>query len=205
MKKMLVSLLIGLSLVGCAKTERVIVQGEKGTDGKDGVSCTASDEFVDGVKVGARITCGETFSIVLNGTDGKDAVSISGTVVSVGSTCTMGGYRLTVGTESYTVCNGLTGETGQPGSVGPAGPQGQPGTVGSNVVPVKLCGKEYGLQIGNKLYAVYHQEVYAGGSGNSGNANSKYSNTYLAELTNGSYVSTDGSNCSFTVVNGSVQ
>lgn len=205
MKKVLMSLVVGLVLVGCAKTERVVVQGTDGKDGKDGISCVASDEIVDGLKIGARVTCGDTFALVLNGKDGEagqDAVSISGSVASA-TQCSTGGYVLTIGSTAYTVCNGAAGFTGEQGPVGPQGDQGPVGT--SGVTSVLLCNNEYAFKVGNQLYAVFHQEMCEGGKKGdeapctSTNPNSKYSNTYLALLNPGPYVTTDGTNCSFTV------
>lgn len=205
MKKLFVSLFLGLFVVGCAKTERVVVQGKDGVDGKDGVSCVASDEIVDGKKIGARVTCGNTFALILNGTDGvdgKDAISISGSVATT-SECATGGYVLTVGTNKYTVCNGLVGATGPQGSkgdTGATGPKGDKGEAGAGVTPILLCNKEYGLKVGNQVYAVFHQEMCATGPCGA-NPDAKYSNTYLALLAPRSYVTTDGTNCSFTVNN----
>lgn len=218
MTKYIGALTLSLILSACGQNHQTdIIKGIDGKDGKDGVSCIATDEVVDGVKIGARITCGNTFALVLNGTngadgkdgvdgqdgkdgvdgadgqdgtngtngkDGKDAVSISGRVAST-SECINGGYVLTLDIISYTVCNGATGPQGPTGSAG--------------VTPVLLCNKEYGLKVGNQLYAVYHQEIYAGNSGNNGNTNSKYSNTYLALLNPGPYQTTDGTQCNFTV------
>lgn len=217
MTKYIGALTLSLILSACGQNHQTdIIKGIDGKDGKDGVSCIATDEVVDGVKIGARITCGNTFALVLNGTngtdgkdgvdgvdgqDGKDGVdgadgqdgtngtnglSVTGTVLAVGSSaCPNGGVSLSLGTQVYNVCNGTQSPTS------------------STVSTVLLCNKEYALSINGSVYAVMHVEMCAGNGGSysqcTNPANSKYSNTYLALLSPGQYQTTDGTKCNFTV------
>lgn len=78
------------------------------------------------------------------------------------------------------VCNGSDGSTGA---------QGLPGAPGSTITPIPFCPSlpgnypEYGLLIDGSLFAVYYDSNGA----------------HLAKLVEGSYITTDGRSCSFSV------
>lgn len=89
----------------------------------------------------------------------------------------------------------LVGPAGSSGSVGPVGPQGPQGVSGGvgNMTPVQLCPgdtasfKEFGFIVGTDLYAVYFDK--------------NQPIAFLAKLSPGSYVTTNGSNCHFSYAN----
>lgn len=142
---------------------------------------------------------------ICNGQNGADGSSSSVTVENVISSiaCPNGGVRISSTTSpAVEVCNGkdgLNGEQGiqgEQGIPGMTGPQGVPGTAGSVVTPVKLCKTdntshpEYGLLIGEDLYAVYF-----GRTPSSPNVHQ----SFLTKLTPGTYQSTGGNGCTFTI------
>lgn len=100
------------------------------------------------------------------------------------TTCPNGGFKFTIGDTVVDVCNGEDG---------PQGPKGEDGEKGMNadILPVTLCPgdsapfPEFGLKVGTKLYAVYYDASNSLG--------------FLAEIKPGNYVTTNGSNCKFTV------
>lgn len=181
------------------------INGSNGTDGQNGTNGTNGT----------------------NGQDGTSA-TVTLASVDPGSECPTGGVRISSNTSpnSQVVCNGIAGlngingmngedgEDGQdgaqgiqgvPGIQGPMGPQGPQGIAGVNgtngsngtsVVPVKFCNTdnstypEYGLMIGTELFAVYW--------GTTPDSPHK-EQAFLAKLVPGSYHSTGGNGCNFTI------
>jgi len=141
----------------------------------------------DDVVTSISVVCGG-----LAGQDGRAGESSRLTVVLANaSQCPAGGYVYTSQngneTQSMPVCNGTQGLQGL---------QGVAGAPGSSVTPVKFCVSdntrfpEYGLLIGNELFAVYW-----GPQPYSPNA----STAFLAKVVPGSYRSTGGNGCYFKV------
>ena len=147
----------------------------------------------------------------LNGTNGTDGVNASITLESVTSseTCPNGGVKISSSSSSpVEICNGINGLNGEQGiqgvqgipgiagADGQDGQDGQDGAPGTNVIPVKFCANdnstfpEYGLMIGNELFAVYWGTTPA--SPNKPQA-------FLTKLVAGNYQSTGGNNCLFSV------
>lgn len=150
----------------------------------------------------------------INGTDGTNA-SISLESIANSAKCPAGGIKINSSTSAAVeVCNGingLNGEQGIPGVQGIPGLAGSNGTNGSNgadgkdgvngtngtsILPVRFCEKddskfpEYGLLIGEDLFAVYWGTTPA--SPNTAQA-------FLTKLVPGDYMSTGGNNCLFSV------
>ena len=175
-KVFLIALLTFVGAISCGKTDsqEFVFRGLNGQNGTNGTD-------------GANGVDGENGS---DGEDGLDGQSVTITVASSGQ-CPTGGIVVSLGTASHTICNGAQGapgedgEDGEDGSTGPAGPAGT-----SFVQAVPLCSgsSEFGLIIGNTLYAVYHQELSSGKS-----------NTFLSAIAAGNYVTTDGTGCTFSV------
>lgn len=184
-------LLLAVLFIGCAEQkDSVFVEGEDGISmGIDilsnAPSCTSNGitvrTFVDTNRNG-ELDASELVkkvSVVCNGVDG-DSVSLS---VATSEQCAAGGVVV----DNTPICNGIDG------SMGPQGPAGL-NTV-SGVVPVQLCPgdtasfKEQGLIIAGELFAVYH--------------NNDAGHTFLAKLSPGNYITTNGSNCRFTYANNS--
>lgn len=179
------------------------MDGLDGTDGMDGAdgksigidistSMTCSNggvllrSFID-TNMNANLDSGEVVlksTSVCNGVDGEDGTSVS-VVAAPSSDCPNGGYLIN---GSLPICNGKDGTTGPQGPQGPAGLNGVGG-----VIPTQLCPndsaalKEQGLVIDGELYAVYH------------NVNTGH--TFLAKMSVGTWVTTNGSNCVFTYAN----
>ncbi len=226
MKKVLLMSLVCAFLTCCApQTESVTVTGKKGDRGDVGpAGMSAYDLAVkngfDGTEyywlqslVGAT---GQAGADGQNGAAGMSAYEVYKTI--------SGNENKTL-EEFISSLTGPAGATGPTGLQGQTGPQGQSCVVSksgsvatiacgvgnsvtvsdgvngqdasSSVRVVKFCPNslEYGLVINNELYAVFHKDLYQGNGSGSHNG----SNTYLAKLTLGSsYVTTDGTNCTFT-------
>ncbi len=152
-----------------------------------------------------------------NGINGANGASASITLESVASsfTCPNGGVKISsTNSSSVEVCNGINGINGEQGipgmqgipgiagAVGAAGADGQDGQDGQDgnsgtiVTPVKFCASdkstfpEYGLMIGNDLFAVYWGSTPA---------SPKVSQAFLTKLVPGNYMSTGGNNCLFSI------
>ena len=138
----------------------------------------------------------------INGTNGVNGVNSSVSLESLpsGAVCPSGGVLISSNTGSTKVicngvnglngANGIQGTQGIPGIQGPMGPQGPAGINGSTVVPVKFCSHstssfpEYGIKVGNDVFAVY----WTG------------SQAFLSKLIHGSYSTTTGKqDCNFTI------
>jgi hypothetical protein len=138
----------------------------------------------------------------VNGLDGENASMMLESLTS-SATCPNGGIKLTSGSQApVEICNGvngLNGEQGLPGVQGIPGMDGSDGEDGADgtiVTPVKFCANdnstfpEYGLMIGNELYAVFWSTTPA--SPNTPQA-------FLTKLVPGNYMSTGGNNCLFSI------
>lgn len=136
---------------------------------------------------------------------GNNGVSPSLTLESISSSsnCPAGGVKISSGTsEAQEICNGqngLNGEQGIPGVQGVpgiAGVNGADGAPGTSVVPVKFCPTdnssfpEYGLMVGNELFAVYWGPTPGSPS---------QPQAFLTKLIAGNYQSTGGNNCLFQI------
>ena len=164
---------------------------------------------------GISIQLGITSTDICNGADGSDGLSAYEIYLQTnpGKTeqeflASLIGPTGAVGQNGADGQNGSNGQNGlsayeiavQNGFVGSASDwldslKGVDGidAVSSGVTPVKLCSAdnsafpEYGLKIGNDIYAVYY-----------GNINNSL-RSFLAKLTPGTYVTTNGANCQFTI------
>jgi hypothetical protein len=183
MLKYIMVILIGASLlVGCSYKHPKYIQGPKGDTGNIGAP----------------------------GNNGSNSIiEILDTQAGGGLSCAMGGLTLIVGVDlnsdnalqaeeaqsSKDVCNGITGLTGAAGSNGlDAAP-----TPYTPVGIVDPCGDTVGIY--DEVFLRLSNGILIASF--SDNANGK--NTRWSILVPGSYVTTDGSNCSFTVdANGNV-
>jgi hypothetical protein len=219
MKKLL---FVTLLITACGP-DREVVQIYQGTPGKDGLTTYITTQTVlpggsCGVAGGLRIVpytdanrngsldLGEetllASNTVCNGSQGAPGlVGAQGPQGLIGPQGAQGiqGIQGIAGVAGPKGDQGLQGVQGIQGLVGAQGPKGEPGIQGipgasgqSGITPVKLCPSdtsafpEYGFVIGSNLYAVYYG-VIGGGL-----------NSFMALLTPGSYVTTNGSGCSFT-------
>lgn len=190
-------------------------KGDKGDPGAQGygagILATAATTCPEGSNGGTQFTtfidvnndgqldASETITSVsvvcggLTGAAGQDGKSSRITVALASEAqCPAGGYAFTLQngdeTPSVTaVCNGTQGLQGLQGIAG------QDGAPGSQVTPVKFCASdnstfpEYGLRIGDDLFAVYWYSAQ----------NPHDSTSFLAKLVPGSYKSTGGNGCYF--------
>lgn len=152
-----------------------------------------------------------------DGADGQDGMNATVTLetIQASNSCPTGGIKIYAsGSAPVEVCNGINGLNGEQGL---PGVQGIPGLNGSNgvdgqdgingqdgmdgrdgtqVLPVKFCVDdkstfpEYGLMIGEELFAVYWGTTPA--SPNTAQA-------FLTKLVPGQYRSTGGNNCLFKI------
>jgi hypothetical protein len=147
----------------------------------------------------------------LNGTNGVNGTNASLSLESflASATCPGGGVKISGSASvSVEVCNGVNGLNGQqgiqgvqgiPGMAGATGATGETGAAGTNatqVTPVKFCANdnsafpEYGLLIGEELFAVFWGPTPGTPS---------VSQAFLSKLVAGNYMSTGGNNCLFAV------
>ena len=144
----------------------------------------------------------------INGQDGEDGEDgLNGTNATVtletivsSPRCPAGGIKIYAsGSAPAEVCdgvNGLNGEQGLPGVQGIPGLNGTNGSDGTKVLPVKFCVDdlskfpEYGLMIGDELFAVYWGTTPA---------SPKTPQAFLTKLVPGQYRSTGGNNCLFKI------
>lgn len=133
MKKMLVSLVVGLSLMGCAQTERVVIQGEigpggqRGEDGFSVVSTSFSDLNMCGLgRTGNQVTLALDLDRSQSFSDGDlvqtQYITCDGAVGSSGLGCSV----VKTGRDAIITCgnNSVTISDGATGSIGPMGPSG---------------------------------------------------------------------------------
>lgn len=135
----------------------------------------------------------------MHGVDGANA-SLTAEMVLQSSQCPAGGVRISgTGMPAVEVCNGvngINGEQGIPGAQGVPGLNGRDGADGTRVLPIKFCADdrstfpEYGLQVGDEIFAVYWGTTPASPS---------TPQAFLAKLLPGQYRSTGGNNCVFRV------
>lgn len=171
---------------------------EKGADGYSSlikVSASAScdgfryDVYTDYNKDGL-LDNNEPVTSVTNVCHGVNGKSPSLIVRMATNECPSGGYIFSADDTETVVCHGMDGANGLTGM---QGPQGEPGT---SITPVKFCGSdnstypEYGLMVGSQLFAVYWGETPA-------SPNKKQA--FLTLLVPGTYQSTGGNNCQFTI------
>jgi hypothetical protein len=130
-----------------------------------------------------------------NGTNGADAAMLLENIAS-SETCPQGGVKISSGSDSTEVCNGINGLNGEQGLQGVQGIPGLNGADGSVITPVKFCPKdestfpEYGLMIDDELFAVYWGTTPG---------SPKTAQAFLTKLVAGNYMSTGGNNCLFSV------
>ncbi len=208
MKNLLV-LLAGVCLLSACSPQVEQAQIIKGQDGKDGYSTlmqSAADPTLCDGAGGLTLTSyldknrNETFDAgdvatplgsICNGAVGPQGLAgITGPQGPQGQQGVMGAPGV----------QGATGPQGQQGAIGATGPQGQPGIQGlqgaagsGSIYAVQLCPgdtatfPEQGFVVGNQLYAVYYGVVNGA------------LNSFLARLSPGNYVTTNGASCTFTV------
>lgn len=171
---------------GNSGSEQDFLDSLKGADGDDGANGLSAYQVWLTLPGNAGKTESQFISSLTgptgsSGSDGQDGKSAYQTWLDLGNT----------GTEAQFIAS-LKGATGSTGMTGPVGPQGPSGSVG-NLTPVQLCPgdsasfKEYGFIVGTDLYAVYFDK--------------NQPIAFLAKLSPGSYVTTNGSNCHFTYTN----
>jgi len=206
------------------------IQGTQGTQGfGGGIMAEAADTCTDGSNGGTKFTTFvdannngrlELFETVtsvsvvcgglagrdgrdgINGRDGRDGTSSKLSVsVATLAQCSAGGYLYTIDDANTNAPIAIPVCNGERGAQGLQGPPGASGTSGSSVTPVKLCSDdntrfpEYGLKVGEDIFAVWW-----------GHAPYTNSNTaFLAKIVPGSYRSTGGNGCNFTLAaNGNI-
>lgn len=174
------------------KQTAIVCNGADGNDGQDGADGQNGTNGTNGTSVTVRVA---TSSECANG-----GIAVNSNIICNGTNGSMGpqgqvGATGPQGPQGATGPQGVQGDDGEQGEVGiqgPVGPQGQSGSL-ANLTPVQLCPgdsasfKEYGFVVGADLYAVYHNE------------SAGY--TFLSKLSEGNYITTNGSNCTFKYEN----
>lgn len=152
--------------------------------------------------------------VICNGTNGVNGSNGSSSTITLESiaksaTCPQGGVLISSSTAApVEVCNGLAGLNGaqglpgaqgipgMTGATGATGAAGSNGADGTKVTPVKFCKTdnskfpEYGLIIGDELFAVYWGTTPA---------SPNVPQSFLTKLVAGNYMSTGGNNCLFSI------
>ena len=203
--------------------------GSNGVDGKDGQSCIVSKS-----DIGTEIQCGDNVAFIpnpvngrdgLDGVDGKDGIDgqsclVSSDTTGVTVTCPNGVAFIPLAKDGKDGTDGANGQDGVDGQSctaqdtptgalivcgqemvvvkdGKDGTDGQDGQDAVKLEPIDPCGDAKGLvdevlfQYGKFVFASYSDDV--GGT-----------NTRLSIVPDGTFMTTDGSRCVFTVSKGVV-
>lgn len=188
MKKLISSLLLSVVLSGCG------FEGDRGLTGPQGASGTPGQSAQTPI-----------FKFIRFSSDTAVCPSGSGVIIQVLRPPTLFGGT-TVEAQSV-ICDGLNGVDGP---IGPEGPQGDPGADGEDGATPAASPYEVTQVIDpcGDASGIYDEVILKMANGTligSFSDNSEGRNTRLSLLTPGSYVTTDGSNCHFSVsVNGSI-
>lgn len=172
------------------KQTSIICNGIAGTNGTNGSNGTNGINGTSVTVAAASAAQCPSGGVVLNNVT-KICNGVNGTTGPQGAQGTTGAQG-PQGIQGIAGAQGAAGQAGAVGSTGPQGPAGINGGVG-NMTPVQLCPgdtasfKEYGFVVGNDLYAVYFDK--------------NQPIAFLAKLNPGNYVTTNGSNCTFTYSN----
>jgi hypothetical protein len=164
-----------LSLVSCGKNG---VNGTNGLDGTSTLGLSAESTGVDFADINLGLACanGGISIYTFHDSNSDGTLDNDESIIKVKALC-----------NGINVINGTNGTNGA---------NGTNGTNGTMVTPVKFCSSdnstfpEYGLMIGNDLYAVYW---------GSAPASPHRSQAFLTKLVAGNYQSTGGNNCLFTI------
>lgn len=183
--------------------------GPQGPRGPAGQGCT-----IEPVSDGAVITCGNVEYHVYNGiqgvpgtpgTDGQDGYSVALATLLTAPSCSNGGRTILLATDinrngqvdplidtnlqSLEICNGTNGSDGQDGEDG----QDAPPTQFTPVAIIDPCGDAPGIADEIFLRLASNQLLWSF-SDNQNGLNTRFSLAYP-----GSFKTTDGSNCKFTI------
>lgn len=126
------------------------------------------------------------------GPQGPQGSGCSVVVVAPGGAAPYGGAQVTCGTSSVLLVNGAPGQDGQDGADGQDGSDAPP-TAYSIASMINPCGDAAGV-FDEVLLCLQNGTLIATVS-----ANANGQNTRLAEVPTGSWQTTDGSGCNFTV------
>lgn len=185
-------LVLGLIIgsVGCAGKTTYYVKGDKGDTGAQGETGPAGPQGATGPQgpMGAQGIVGPQGPIGLTGEQGVQGIpGLQGPEGPVGAT----------GVQGVQGIPGLDGADGEPGQDGSNGVDGVNGHDGSSITTIKFCNDdtstfpEYGVVIGQNIYAVYWGTVPFSPHQNQ---------AFLTLIRPGTYVSTGGNGCAFTVL-----
>jgi len=192
MKKLILSALL-ISLMACGQNGKDGLPGTDGQNGSDGANGTNGTNGKNG-KDGSNGANGIDGKDGKDGLNGQDGVSPTLQVVVTQSiTCSNGGTQVVLLTngvpQAFEICNGEVGQTG---------PQGASG-VPLDIEIIDPCGDAAGIY-DEVLLRLPDKTLIASFS-----ANANGQNTRLSVLTQGNYITTDGSNCRFSVdANGNI-
>ena len=175
------------------------VSGEPGGQGPTGQVGAAGVDGTNGTN-GENGQNGATGTVGPQGPAGAGAQPCSVSEISGGAAVTCDGKTVVVnngapGASGPAGPSGAMGADGTAGVSGLPGPAGPSGAAAISQTAVRLCADstsafpEYGLRIGNALYAVYWGPL-------NGDSTSQ---AFLAHLAPGEYESTNGTGCLFTV------
>lgn len=201
-------LLFVFLFVGCGQ-DGVAIRDLDGVDGKDGLSLVSESTYSEDICAG---NSGNT-TVIAQDVNANGVLDEEDTLQSQFITCygeqgergvagincsvnrTGNNSIVTCGETSVTIADGLDGEDGLDGTL---------------IEVVEFCNnnnnwREIGIKVGDKVIALFQQTS----SVNVTTPNGQTSvingmNNRLVVLVNGSYVTTDGNNCHFSVNNGQV-
>lgn len=169
------------------------VNGADGQNGTNGTNGTNASVSLESVASSPRCPSG---GIKLTSSSALEAVEVCNGINGLNGEQGLPGVNGIPGLAGANGADGKDGKDGMNGQDGKDGQNGVNGNDGTRILPVRFCEKddstfpEYGLMIGEELFAVYWGTTPA---------SPKTPQAFLTKLVPGDYMSTGGNNCLFTI------
>jgi len=178
----LLSIFLSFALINCGKNGN---NGSNGLNGKDGSNGINSHSAVFSTTSASETQCPNGGTIFMIGIDTNDNQTLDTFDTNI---------------QTMIVCNGLDGEKGEKGNKGDKGDTGNtsPPAQFTPIAIIDPCGDASGI------YDEVFLKLYDGSILASFSDTVDGKNTRFVLLKNGTYQTTDGDNCVFTLMNGAI-
>lgn len=178
----LLSIFLSFTLINCGKNGN---NGSNGLNGKDGSNGINGHSAVFSTASASETQCSNGGTIFMIGIDTNDNQTLDTFDTNI---------------QTMIVCNGLDGEKGEKGNKGDKGDTGNtsPPTQFTPIAIIDPCGDASGI------YDEVFLKLYDGSILASFSDTVDGKNTRFVLLKNGTYQTTDGDNCVFTLMNGAI-